>query len=161
MAKATARSGLISHGRVAENRRARHEYAIEDTLEAGLVLTGPEVKSLRHGRANISEAYAGPDRGSITLFNAYIAPYEQARAGVQESRRPRRLLLNRREVNRLLGAVGREGMTLIPLALYFNERGLAKLQLGLAKGRKMHDKREVEKKRDWQRDKARIMREKG
>ena len=146
---------------VAQNRRARYDYAIEDTLEAGLVLTGSEVKALRHSQASINEAYAGSDQGTLTLFNANIPEFFQAGRFNHEPKRPRRLLVHRRERDRLLGLIQREGMTLIPLSLYFNARGIAKLQLGVAKGKRKSDKRETEKKRDWQRDKARIMRERG
>lgn len=143
---------------VALNRRARHDYVIEDTIEAGLRLVGTEVKVLRRGLASINEAYATERGGEIFLVNAYFPVYPSARVN-HEPRRPRKLLLHRREINRLLGAIKREGVTLVPLSIYFNERGQAKLQLGLAKGRRKADKREVEKTRDWQRDRARIMRE--
>lgn len=146
---------------IAVNRRARHEYFIEEALEAGLVLTGSEVKSLRQGKASIGESYAGPDRGDLTLFNAHIAEYDAAKHFNHAPRRPRRLLVHRKERDRLLGLVRREGCTLVPLALYFNERGIAKLEIGVARGKKKADKRETEKKRDWQRQKARLMRERG
>lgn len=142
---------------VAQNRRARHDYRIEDTYEAGLALQGSEVKVLRQGHGSIAEAYAGDKGGEIYLFNANIPEYPAARFN-HEPKRPRRLLLHKREIDKLLGAVRREGMTLIPLAIYFNDRGRAKLSLGLAKGKRKADKREAEKARDWQRDKARIMR---
>jgi SsrA-binding protein len=145
---------------VAQNRRARHDYLIEDTFEAGLALAGSEVKVLREGRASIAEAYAGDRGGEIFLFNATIPEYPAARFN-HEPKRPRRLLLHKREIDKLLGAVRREGMTLIPLAIYFNARGRAKLSLGLAKGKRKSDKREAEKARDWQRDRARIMRDRG
>ncbi|GEO81125.1 SsrA-binding protein SmpB [Pararhodospirillum oryzae] len=156
-------STLISHGRVAENRRARHDYSIEETLEAGLVLAGTEVKSLRTGRANIADAFAGAGRdGDLYLYNAYIPEWKQAvRAFAHETRQPRKLLLHKREANRLLSAITRDGMTLVPLFLYFNDRGFAKVQLGLAKGRKAHDKRQAIKEREWNRDKARVLRDKG
>lgn len=144
---------------VAQNRRARHDYLIEDTVEAGLQLVGSEVKVLRQGLASIGEAYATERGGEIYLVNAHFPIYPSARFN-HEPGRPRKLLLHRREINRLMGAVKREGVTLIPLAIYFNQRGQAKLELGLAKGRRKADRREVEKTRDWQRDKARIMREK-
>jgi len=144
---------------VAENRRARRDYFIEETLEAGIVLTGTEVKSLRGGKVSLAEAYAGPKSGDLYLLNCTIDDYTNARHFTHEPRRPRKLLVHRRERDRLLGAVKREGVTLVPLKIYFNARGLAKLQLGLAKGRKKHDKRELEKARDWQRQKARVMRE--
>jgi SsrA-binding protein len=143
---------------VAQNRRARHDYLIEDTFEAGIALHGSEVKVLRNGLASIAEAYAGEKGGEIFLFNANIPEYPAARFN-HEPKRARRLLMHRREINKLLGRVTREGMTLIPLAIYFNGRGRAKLALGLAKGKRKSDKREAEKARDWQRDKARIMRE--
>jgi SsrA-binding protein len=147
---------------VAENRRARFDYFIEDTVEAGLVLTGTEVKSLRTGRANIAESYAAVEGGAIVLVNADIPPYGQATNYFNhEPRRPRKLLLHAREINRLIGAVQREGNTLIPLRLYFNDKGRAKLELALAKGKKLHDKREATAERDWQRDKARLLRDKG
>ncbi len=146
---------------VAENRKARFNYAIEDTLEAGLVLTGSEVKSLRVGRANIGDAYASDEGGELYLINAHISEYKQAGRDNHDPTRPRKLLLHTRERDRLLGAIQREGMTVIPLKLYFNARGIAKMELGLAKGKKLHDKRETEKKRDWDRQKGRLMREKG
>jgi len=149
-------------GRVAaENRRARHEYTIEETVEAGLVLQGTEVKSLRAGHASLAEAYAGPKDGAIWLINCHIPPYKQAGQMNHEERRPRKLLLHKREQERLLGAVKREGVTLVPLKLYFNDRGIAKVLLGLAKGKKKQDKRQTEKERDWKRQKARLLREKG
>lgn len=146
---------------VAENRKARFNYEIEEKLEAGLVLTGSEVKSLRAGKANIAESYASDEGGELYLINAHIAEYAHAARDGHEPTRPRKLLLHAREIARLLGAIRREGMTLIPLRLYFNDRGIAKLQIGLARGKKLHDKRETEKKRDWQREKGRLMREKG
>jgi SsrA-binding protein len=146
---------------VAENRKARFNYAIEDTLEAGIALTGTEVKSIRNGKTTISESYADPKGGEIWLVNANIPEYLQANRFNHEPRRPRKLLLHKKQINRLVGAVEREGMTLIPLKLYFNERGRAKLQLALAKGKKLHDKRETEKKRDWSREKGRLLRARG
>ena len=145
----------------AENRRARRDYTIEDTIEAGLVLRGSEVKSLRAGQASLQESWAGPADGAIWLLNCHIPPYEQAAQANHEPRRPRKLLLRKREQTRLLDASAREGYTLVPLKIYFNERGLAKLLLGLGKGKKRHDKRQSEKDRDWKRQKARLMREKG
>ena len=150
-------NGYIATGRVAENRKARHEYEIEDRVEAGIVLMGSEVKSLRAGRVSIAESYAGEDNGRLMLFNANLPIYEAARVN-HEPRRPRELLVKIRERNRLLGLVRRDGMTLVPLALYFNERGIAKIQIGLAKGRKKQDKRQAAKARDWGRDKARLLR---
>jgi SsrA-binding protein len=151
-----------NHKVVAENRKARYEYRIEDTWEAGLVLTGTEVKSLRTGQANIAESYASAEAGGLFLINAYIPEYQQAGAFFQhEPRRPRRLLLKRREIHKLAIAVDRQGMTIVPLQLYFNARGIAKLRLALAQGKKTYDKREDIKKREWQRTKARLMRDKG
>ncbi|HTQ14715.1 MAG TPA: SsrA-binding protein SmpB [Rhizomicrobium sp.] len=146
---------------VADNRRARFSYAIEDTLEAGIVLLGSEVKALRAGKATIAEAYAQAKDGEITLVNSYIPEYKMANRFNHEPRRPRKLLVHKREAARLSAAVQREGMTLVPLRVYFTPKGVAKIELGIAKGKKLHDKRETEKKRDWQRDKARLMREKG
>ncbi len=146
---------------IAENRRARFDYFLEETFEAGLSLTGTEVKSLRNGRANIAESYASAEGREVVLINAYIPEYAAASHFNHEPRRPRKLLLHRRQIDRLIGAVNREGRTIIPLRLYWNDKGLAKLELALAKGKKTHDKREAEADRDWQRDKARLMREKG
>lgn len=146
---------------VAMNRRARHDFFITDTVEAGIVLFGTEVKVLRQGQASIQEAFAqnGAD-GGLYLMNAYIPEYNQAGEHLQhETHRPRQLLLHKRERDKLLGAIRKEGMTIVPLGLYFNKRGIAKVELGLAKGKHKADKREAAKKRDWQRDKARIMRE--
>jgi SsrA-binding protein len=145
----------------AQNRKARHDYFIEDTIECGLVLTGTEVKSLRKGGASIQEAFAGPKDGDLYLLNAHIPEYEAATRFNHAPRRPRKLLVRRREREKLMGAVQRQGITLIPLSLYFNARGIAKLALGLAKGKRKVDKRETQKKRDWQRDKARLLRAKG
>lgn len=146
---------------VAQNRRARHDYQIEETLEAGLVLTGTEVKSLRTGRASIGESYASEEKGEFFLINANIPIYEAASRFNHEPKRPRKLLLKKREMAKLHGAAAREGYTLVPLRLYFTPRGIAKLELGLARGKRQVDKRETEKKRDWQRQKARLMRERG
>jgi SsrA-binding protein len=146
---------------VADNRKARFAYAIESSLEAGIMLTGSEVKSLRTGRATISESYAHARDGEIFWVNAHIPEYTQANRFGHEPRRVRKLLVHKREVAKLSIAMQREGMTLIPLKLYFTPKGIAKLELGIAKGKKLHDKRETEKKRDWQRDKARLMRDKG
>lgn len=147
---------------IAENRKARHEYFITDSVEAGLQLTGTEVKSLRKGQANIAESYAAAEEGGMWLLNSYIPEYQGAGRFFQhEPRRKRRLLLHKKEIHKLLIAVQRQGMTLIPLELYFNPRGIAKLKLALAQGKKLHDKRETAKKRDWNREKARLMREKG
>lgn len=146
---------------VADNRAARFHYAIEDTLEAGISLTGTEVKSLRSGRATIGEAYAGPSGGDLMLFNAYIPEYVQASRFNHETKRPRRLLLHRRQIDKWIGATQRQGYTVVPLKIYFNEKGRAKVELGLGKGKQAHDKREAAKERDWQRDRARIMRDRG
>ena len=146
---------------IAENRRARFDYFLEQTFEAGLSLTGSEVKSLRNGRANIAESYAAVEGDEIVLVNADIPPYAQANRFNHEPRRPRKLLLHRKEIARLIGAIQREGRTLIPTKLYWNEKGMAKLELALAKGKKAHDKREAVAERDWQRDKARLMKDLG
>ena len=146
---------------VAENRKARFNYEIGDTLEAGIALSGSEVKSLRSGKANIADAYASDEGGELYLLNAHIAEYSQAGRANHEPTRPRKLLLHRKEIGKLAGAIQREGMTVVPLKLYFNQRGIAKVLLGLAKGKKLHDKRDTEKRRDWDRQKGRLMREKG
>lgn len=143
---------------VAENRKARFNYSIEDTIEAGVMLTGTEVKSARNGKSTIAESYADSKGGEIWLVNANIPEYLQANRFNHEPRRPRKLLLHKRQINRLIGAIEREGMTLIPLKMYFNEQGRLKLELALAKGKKLHDKRETEKKRDWSREKSRLLR---
>ena len=140
------------------NRRARHDYLIEDTLEAGLVLHGTEVKSLRQGGASIAEAYADVQAGELFLVNANIPEYKASAHFNHQPRRPRKLLLHRKQVDRLLGAVKREGVTIVPLALYFNERGRAKIELGLARGKRKADRRQAERDRDWQRNKARLLR---
>jgi SsrA-binding protein len=146
---------------VADNRKARFHYAIGDTFEAGIALTGTEVKSLRVGKATIAESYAGERDGELWLYNAYIPEYLQANQFNHITRRPRKLLLHRREIAKLKGAVEREGMTLVPLKLYFNPKGRAKIELAVARGKKLHDKRETEKTRTWQRERARLLREKG
>ncbi|HXL98303.1 MAG TPA: SsrA-binding protein SmpB [Rhizomicrobium sp.] len=146
---------------VADNRKARFSYAIESTLEAGLMLLGSEVKALRAGKATIAESYAHAKDGEIFLINSYIPEYKMANRFNHEPRRPRKVLVHKAEASKLAAAVQREGMTLIPLRVYFNPKGIAKIELGIAKGKKVHDKRETEKKRDWQRDKARLMRAKG
>ncbi len=156
-----ARPTLIAGNIAVENRRARHEYSISETLEAGIMLAGTEVKSLRTGRANLADAFAGQQGGELYLFNAYIPEYQVKTIFTHETRRPRKLLVHRKELRKLLGAVTREGMTLVPLSIFFNDRGIAKVQLGLAKGRKLHDRRAAEKERDWQRDKARVLRDRG
>ena len=141
----------------ADNRKARYNYAITETLEAGIALQGTEIKSLRGGRATIGESYAGPMGDELFLFNAHIPEYLEANRFNPDVRRPRKLLLHRRQINKLMGAIQREGFTVIPLKVYFNEKGRAKVELGLGKGKKLHDKRESEKARDWNRDKARIL----
>ena len=146
---------------IAENRRARFDYFIDDTVEAGIMLTGTEVKSLRVGKANIAESYAAVEGDEIVLVNADIPPYAQANRFNHEPRRPRKLLLHRKEIERLIGAVQREGRTLVPTKLYWSDKGLAKLEIALAKGKKAHDKREAQAERDWQRDKARLMKDLG
>lgn len=146
---------------IAENRRARFDYAIEDTLEAGIQLTGTEVKSLRSGRANIAESYASAEKGELWLINATIPEYPPAGQFNHEPRRPRKLLVRARELKKLVGAVERDGRTLAPLKLYFNPRGIAKVELALAKGKKAHDKREATKDRDWKRQQARLLRDRG
>ncbi|WP_397542848.1 SsrA-binding protein SmpB [Roseovarius salis] len=146
---------------VAENRRARFDYAIEDDLECGIVLEGSEVKSLRQGGANIAESYAAVEDGELWLVNAYIAPYEQAKTFGHEERRRRKLLVSKRELARLWNETQRKGLTLVPLVLYFNHRGIAKIKIGIAKGKKKADKRETEAKRDWNRQKQRLLKEHG
>lgn len=146
---------------VAENRRARFDYFIEDTLEAGLMLTGTEVKALREGKANIAESYASPEEDAIWLINANIPEYSAGNRQNHEPKRKRKLLLHKKEIARLSQAVERKGYTLIPLRLYFNDRGMAKLELGLGQGKKSHDKRDTIKDRDWSRQKQRLLRERG
>ena len=143
---------------VAQNRRAFHDYAVEERFEAGIVLTGTEVKSLREGRATINEAHAGEMQGELYLFNAYIPEFHGGNRFNHETRRPRKLLMRKREMARLIGSVQRKGMSIVPLSLYFNKRGYAKVDLGLARGKKQHDKRAAEKDRDWKREKERLMR---
>ena len=146
---------------IAENRRAKFDYFLEENVEAGIMLLGTEIKSLRMGRANIAESYAAVEGREIVLINADIPPYRQANRFNHEPRRPRKLLLHRKQIDKMIGAVQREGRTLIPVKLYFNERGRAKLEIAVAKGKKVHDKREVTAERDWQRDKARLLKERG
>ena len=146
---------------IAENRRARHEYAIEEDLECGVVLMGSEVKAMRQGGTNIAESYAAVEDGELWLVNAHIATYEQAKTWGHEERRKRKLLVSKKELSRLWNATQRKGMTLVPLVIYFNHKGLVKMKIGIAQGKKLHDKRADEAKRDWQRQKARLMREKG
>lgn len=146
---------------IAENRRARFDYFLEDNIEAGIQLLGTEIKALRDGRANIAESYAAVEGREIVLINADIPPYKQANRFNHEPRRPRKLLLHRKQIDKLMGAVQRDGQTIIPLKLYLNDAGKAKLEIALAKGKKLHDKREASAERDWQRDKSRLMRDKG
>jgi SsrA-binding protein len=146
---------------IADNRKARYNYSIVDTFEAGIELKGSEVKSLRGGQGSLNEAYAQAKGGEITLLNCYVPVYAQANQFNHETRRPRKLLLHRREIDKLSQAVLRQGMALVPLKMYFNARGRVKVELGLAQGKKMADKRETEKERSWQRDRARVMRDRG
>src|SRR5919205_2640621 len=146
---------------IADNRRARFNYEIGDVYEAGIQLAGTEVKSLRQGKATIAESYAAAQNGELWLYNANIPEYMQASRFNHAPKRPRRLLLHKRQIYKLIGAVEREGMTLVPLKLYFNPKGRAKLEIAVARGKKLHDKRETEKKRSWDRDRARLMRERG
>jgi SsrA-binding protein len=147
---------------VAQNRKARHDYFILETLEAGIVLEGTEVKSLRSGQASIAEAYARETDTELWLMNAFVPEYKMASAKFNHlPRRPRKLLVHRKELNKILGRIKREGVTIVPLAIYFTDRGRAKVELGLARGKRKEDKREAEKTKDWNRDKARLMRTKG
>ncbi|HEX3984618.1 MAG TPA: SsrA-binding protein SmpB [Acidisoma sp.] len=161
MAEPKSKSGLISHGIASQNRKARFDYSIKETVEAGIVLKGPEVKSLRHGRATLTEAWAGERDGEIWLFNAYIPEYQGGVLSRFEPRAPRKLLLKQKQINQLSAAVARNGVTLVPLDIHFNERGCAKVLLGLGEGRQKADKRHAVAARDWQRDKARLMRNRG
>ena len=156
MSKA-AQSGRV----VAQNRKARHDYFIDDSLETGIILLGSEVKALRAGRGSLVDAWAGDKAGEMWLFNAHIPAYEAANRFNHEPRRPRKLLVKARERDRLLGAVQRQGVTLVPLAIYFNERGLAKVELGTARGKRKYDKRQTEKDRDWKRQQSRLLRDRG
>ncbi len=155
------KSGLISHGIAAQNRKARYDYTIKQTVEAGLVLKGPEVKSLRHGRATLTEAWAGEREGEMFLFNLYIPEYQGGVLSRFEPRAPRKLLLKKKQIDDLIGATTRQGLTVVPLDIHFNDRGVAKVLLGVAEGRNKADKRQAIASRDWQRDKARLMRERG
>jgi SsrA-binding protein len=152
---------LISHGPVAQNRKARFNFAIEDTIEAGIMLTGSEVKSLRLGRCTLVEAFAQPEGRELYLVNAHIPAYEGASHFQHDEKRKRKLLLHKQEIERLAGAVARKGMTVVPLSLYFNDRGVAKVQLGLARGKTHGDRRDDIQKREWEREQSRIMRAKG
>ena len=151
--------GLLESGMVAENRRARFDYEILETLEAGIVLRGTEVKSLRNGKAQIAESYVSPEGGELWLINSNIPEYVQANRFNHDEKRRRKLLISAREMAKLARGVERQGNTIVPLKLYFNERGMAKLLIGLAKGRKSFDKREVQKDRDWSRDKQRLLKQ--
>jgi SsrA-binding protein len=146
---------------IADNRKARFHYEIGETLEAGIALSGTEVKSLRNGKATIGESFAGPREGEIWLYNANIPEYLQASRFNHTPKRPRKLLLHKRQINKLIGAVERDGMTIVPLKLYFNDKGRAKVELALARGKKLHDKRETEKQRSWDRERGRLLRQKG
>ena len=145
----------------AVNRRARFNYEIGQVYEAGIALVGTEIKSLRAGQSNIADAYAGERNGELWLYNAYIPEYLQANRFNHETRRPRKLLLHKREIGRLIGAVDKEGMTIVPLKVFFNDKGRAKVEIAVARGKKLHDKRETSKARDWNREKSRLMRDKG
>jgi len=145
---------------VARNRKARHNYFIENNIEAGIMLQGTEIKSIRTGRSSIEESYASEENGELFLINAYIPEYKAGGRDQHETRRPRKLLLHKKELTKMINAVSREGATIIPLSLYFNKRGMLKVDLGLAKGKRQYDKRQTEKERDWRRNQARIMRNK-
>jgi SsrA-binding protein len=161
--KKKSKNGMISvNHTVADNRKAFYDFHIEDKFEAGIMLTGTEVKSLRLGQCSLKEAHVADHKGELTLMNSYIPEYQQAGAHLQhDPKRYRKLLMKKREIDKLMGGVSRQGMTIIPLRLYFNERGMVKIEIALAKGKKLHDKRETEKNRDWNRDKNRIMKERG
>lgn len=161
MAPPAVKAPITKAKTIAENRRARFDYFLEDNIEAGIILLGTEIKSLRMGRANIAESYAAVEGREIVLINADIPPYAQANRFNHEPRRPRKLLLHRKQIDKLIGAVQKDGQTIIPLRLYLNDDGKAKLEIALAKGKKLHDKREASADRDWQRDKARLLRDKG
>lgn len=154
MAKSDSKRKIL-----ADNRRARFNYEITDTVEAGIMLAGTEVKGLREGKANIQDSYASPEDGAIYLVNAYIPEYQAANRYNHEARRRRKLLLHKREIMRLAQQVQTKGITLVPLKLYFNEKGVVKVEIGIGKGKKMHDKRETEKNRDWERRKAQLLRD--
>ena len=161
MAEPKKKSTLISHGLAAQNRKARFDYTIKETIEAGIVLRGPEVKSLRHGRATITEAWAGERDGELFLFNCYIPEYQSGVLSRFEPRAPRKLLLHKKQVGALITQTTRNGYTLVPLDIHFNEKGMAKVVIGVGQGRNKADKRHAIADRDWKRDKARIMRDKG
>jgi SsrA-binding protein len=157
----TAKKEKAPQRAAAVNRRARYNYEIGQTFEAGIQLTGTEVKSLREGKSNIADSFAGDKNGELWLFNAYIPEYLQANRFNHQPTRARKLLLHQSEINRLMGAVQRDGMTIVPLKIYFNDRGRAKVEIALARGKKLHDKRETSKLRDWNREKGRLLRDKG
>ena len=159
--KTTKKAGLITHGIAAQNRKARFDYTIKEVVEAGIVLKGPEVKSLRLGRATLTEAWAGERDGEMWLFNCYIPEYQGGVLSRFEPRAPRKLLIKRKQRDKLLGAVARDGYSLVPLDIHFNERGIAKIELGLGQGRNKADKRHAIADRDWARDKSRLMRDRG
>jgi SsrA-binding protein len=161
--KNTGKGGLLSVDvTVAENRRARFDYHLEERFVAGMMLTGTEIKSLRHGQCSLNEAHVGPRKDEMWLYNCHIAEYKPAGAHLQHApTRPRKLLLHRKEIHKLSGAVKREGYTIVPTKIYFNGRGLAKIEIALAKGKKLHDKRATEKERDWSREKRRLLRDRG
>jgi SsrA-binding protein len=161
MAKEKRKSSLISHGIAAQNRKARFDYTIKETLEAGIVLKGPEVKSLRQGRATLNEAWAGERDGELYLFNCYIPEYQGGILSHFEPRAPRKLLVKKKDRTRLFSAVARDGYTLVPLSIVFDDRGMAKVELGVGQGRNKADKRHAIADRDWSRDKARLMRDRG
>ena len=161
MANDKKKSGMISHGIAAQNRKGRFDYTIKETVEAGIVLKGPEVKSLRLGRATITEAYAAERDGAVWMFNCYIPEYQGGVLSRFEPRAPRKLLLHNKQIDKMLGEVKRSGYTLVPLDIHFNDRGVAKVTLGVGEGRKNVDKRHAIAARDWQRDKARLLRDKG
>ncbi len=161
MATPKRKSALVSHGVVSQNRKARFDYFIKEQIEAGIVLKGPEVKSLRAGRASLTDAWAGERAGELFLFNCYIPEYQGGVLSRFEPRALRKLLVHRKEVRRLISAVARDGVTLVPLDIHFNDRGIAKVQLGVGQGKTKGDKRHAVAARDWQRDKARLMRERG
>ena len=144
----------------ARNRKARHNYFIENNIEAGIMLQGTEIKSIRNGRSSIEESYASEENGELFLINAYIPEYQAGGRDQHETRRPRKLLVHKKELTKMINAVNREGATIIPLSLYFNQRGMLKVDLGLAKGKRQYDKRQTDKERDWKRNQGRIMRDK-
>ncbi len=155
------KKGMISHGIAAQNRKARYDYAIGDTVEAGIVLKGPEVKSLRLGRATLNEAWAGERDGEVWLFNAHIPEYQGGVLSRFEPRAPRKLLLKKKQINQLLGEISKKGATLVPLQIHFNDQGRAKVLIGVGTGKQKQDKRQAIADRDWARDKARLMRARG